>query len=130
MFAKYNDNPAAICLGIYLLGAIFYVFQLLFMTEQWLANEMIDDSGAIGVARVLGFAYLGYIVGMILTFIKGPDGQKFYFLSLLVAQVGTFLNLWHQHLLKGNPTVLDDAIIVSILTALFLIGYFRVKSRL
>ena len=34
MFEKYNDTPAAICLGIYLLGATFYVFQLLFMTEQ------------------------------------------------------------------------------------------------
>tara|TARA_Y100001970_G_C14199017_1_gene839964 strand:+ start:1169 stop:1561 length:393 start_codon:yes stop_codon:yes gene_type:complete len=130
MLAKYNDNPAAICLGIYLLGAIFYVFQLLFMTEKWLVNEMIEDLEAIGVARVLGFAYLGYIVGMIFTFINGPDGQKFYFLSLLVAQVGTFLNLWHQHLFAKNPTALDDAIIVSVLTALFLIGYFRIKSRL
>ena len=130
MFAKYNDNPAAICLGIYLLGAIFYVFQLLFMTEQWMANEMIDDPEAIGVTRVLGFAYLGYIVGMILTFINGPDRQKFYFISLLVAQVGTFLNLWHQQIFVSNPTVLDDAIIVSVLTGLFLIGYFRIKTRL
>ena len=130
MFDKYNDKPAAICLGIYLLGAIFYVFQLLFMTEQWLANEMIDDPEAIGVTRVLGFAYLGYIVGMILTFINGPDGQKFYFISLLVAQVGTFLNLWHQQIFVSNPTVLDDAIIVSVLTGLLLIGYFRIKTRL
>ena len=129
MFENYNDNPAAICLGIYLLGAIFYVFQLIFMTEPWLAENGVGPE-AIGVARVLGFAYLGYIVGMVLTYIKGPDGHNFYFVSLLVAQIGTFLNLWHQHLFVENPTVFDDAIIVSVLTALLLIGYTRIKSRL
>ena len=41
MFQKYNDTPAAICLGIYFLGGIFYVFQLLFVTETWLAGEEI-----------------------------------------------------------------------------------------
>ena len=39
MFEKYNDNTAAICIGIYLLGSVFYVFQLLFMTEKWLAEH-------------------------------------------------------------------------------------------
>ena len=33
MFGKYNDTPAAISLGIYLLGGLFYTVQLLFMTE-------------------------------------------------------------------------------------------------
>ena len=129
MFEKYNDNLAAICLGIYLLGSIFYVFQLLFMTEKWLAGEMIGPE-AIPVARVLGSAYLGFIAGMIMTYLKGPDGHKIYFFSLIVAQICTFLNLWHQHLFAGNPTAFDDAIIVSILTALLLIGVFRIKSRL
>ena len=129
MFEKYNDKPAAICLGIYLLGAIFYVFQLLFMTEEWLANELIGPE-AIGVARVLGFAYLGFIVGLIMTYKNGPDGHRVFFISLLVAQIGTFLNLWHQHLLLGVATSLDDAIIVSVLTALLFVGYIRIKSRL
>ena len=129
MFEKYNDNTAAICIGIYLLGSIFYVFQLLFMTETWLAGEMIGPE-AIPVARVLGSAYLGFIVGMILTYMKGPDGQNIYFFALLVAQICTFLNLWHQHLFAGNLTVFDDAIVVTILTALLLIGFFRIKSRL
>ncbi len=75
MFKKYNDNLAAICIGLYLLGSIFYVFQLLFMTEKWLAGEMIGPE-AIPVARVLGSAYLEFIVGMILTYMKGPDGQN------------------------------------------------------
>ena len=41
MFEKYNDIPASISLGIYLLGCIFNVFQLLFMTETWLVGEEI-----------------------------------------------------------------------------------------
>ena len=129
MFEKYNDNPAAICLGLYLLGCIFYVFQLLFMTETWLAGEKIGPE-AIPVARVLGSAFLGFIVGLILTYLNGPDGQKIYFYALLVAQICTLLNLWHQHFFTVNPAVFDDAITVSILTALLLIGFFRVKSRL
>ena len=76
MFQKYNDTPAAICLGIYFLGGIFYVFQLLFMTETWLAGEEIGPE-AIGVARVLGFAFLGYNVGLIWTYVTVPMGRKF-----------------------------------------------------
>ena len=129
MFEKYNDNPAAICIGIYLLGSIFYVFQLLFMTETWLAGEGIGPE-AIPVARVLGSAFLGFIVGMIFTYISGPDGQKIYFFALLAAQICTFINLWHQHLFADNQTVFDDAIIVSVLTALLLVAIFRIKSRL
>ena len=129
MFEKYNDIPASISLGIYLLGCIFYVFQLLFMTETWLAGEEIGPE-AIPVARILGSAYLGFIVGLILTYINGPDGQRIYFLALLVAQIVTLLNIWQQHFITGNKTVLDDTIIVSVLTALLLIGYIRVRSRL
>ena len=129
MFEKYNDNPAAICLGLYLLGCIFYVFQLLFMTETWLAGEGIGPE-AIPVAKVLGSAFLGFIVGLILTYLNGPDGQKIYFYALLVAQICTLLNLWHQHHFTDNPTVFDDAMVVSVLTALLLIGFFRIKSRL
>ena len=92
MFEKYNDTPAAICLGIYLLGCIFYVFQLLFMTETWLAGEEIGPE-AIPVARILGAAYLGFIVGLILIYINGPDGQRIYFLALLVVQIVTLLNI-------------------------------------
>jgi hypothetical protein len=54
MFGKYNDTPAAISLGIYLLGGLFYTVQLLFMTEAWLEGNGIGPE-AVGVARVLGF---------------------------------------------------------------------------
>ena len=119
MFEKYNDNPAAICLGLYLLGCIFYVFQLLFMTETWLAGEEIGPE-AIPVAKVLGSAFLGFIVGLILTYMNGPDGQKIYFYALLVAQICTLLNLWHQHLFAVNPTVFDDTVIAVSYTHLTL----------
>ncbi len=55
------------------------------MTETWLAGEGIGPE-AIPVARVLGSAFLGFIVGLILTYLNGPDGQKIYFYALLVAQ--------------------------------------------
>ena len=129
MFGKYNDTPAAISLGIYLLGGLFYTVQLLFMTEAWLEGNGIGPE-AVGVARVLGFAYLGYIAGLIMTYKNGPDGHGIFFISLLVAQIGTFLNLWHQHLIVGITTTLDDAIIVSVLTALLLVAYIRIRSRL
>ena len=99
------------------------------MTETWLAGEKIGPE-AIPVARVLGSAFLGFIVGLILTYLNGPDGQKIYFYALLVAQICTLLNLWHQHHFTDNPTVFDDAMVVSVLTALLLIGFFRIKSRL
>ena len=99
------------------------------MTETWLAGKEIGPE-AITVARVLGSAYLGFIVGLILTYINGPDGQRIYFLYLLVAKIITLLNIWQQYLFTENKTVFDDAIIVSALTALLLIGYFRVRSRL
>ena len=91
-------------------------------------SKFVGLSYAYGIFNIL--QYVNPVLVMILTFINGPEGHKFYFLSLLVAQVGTFLNLWHQHLFAENPTALDDAIIVSVLTALFLIGYSRIKSRL
>ena len=96
MFEKYNDNPAAICIGIYLIGSIFYVFQLLFMTEIWLAGEGIGPE-AIPVARVLGSAFIGFIIGMVLTYINGPDGQKIYFFGQLTGTKSSRLPLFiHQ----------------------------------
>ena len=35
---KYGDTPAAIAMILFTLGGIFYVVQLIFMTEAWLAE--------------------------------------------------------------------------------------------
>ena len=129
MFGKINDNVAGIALGIYLLGIIMYVVQLIFMTEGWLAAEEIDVT-AITVARVLGGAWLGFGLGIVLTFLNGPEGQKTYFLALLVAQIATLLVILNSHFVAQVPKTGDDAGIVAVLTLLLLIGWARIKSRL
>ena len=129
MLAKLNDNIAALVFGVYLLGIIAYVIQLIFMTEIWLKGEEVDVS-AVTVARVLGGAWLGLGLGIVLTFLNGPDGQKTFFTSLLVAQVATLLVILHSHFIANVPKTGDDAAIVAVLTILFLIGWFRIKDRL
>jgi hypothetical protein len=128
MLKKYNDTPAAIALALFTLGGAFYVAQLLFMTEAWLAENGMGAESVV-LARVLGFTWLGITVGLIRTFTNGPDGSSTFFMALVIAQIGILINLWHQHLI-GTLGVFDDAIIVSVLTALLLIGYLRVRSRL
>ena len=129
MLAKLNDNVAALVFGVYLLGIIMYVIQLIFMTEIWLKGEEVDVS-AVTVARVLGGAWLGLGLGVVLTFLNGPDGQKTFFTSLLVSQVATLLILLHGHFILNLPKLGDDVAIVAVLTILFLIGWFRIKDRL
>ena len=129
MLAKLNDNIAALVFGIYLLGIIMYVIQLIFMTEIWLKGEEVDLS-AVTVARVMGGAWLGLGFGIMLTFLNGPDGQKTFFTSLLVSQVATLLILLHSHFVLNLPNLGDDVTIVGVLTILLLIGCFRIKDRL
>ena len=129
MLAKLNDNVAALVFGIYLLGIVMYVIQLIFMTEIWLKGEEVDVS-AVTVARVLGGAWLGLGLGVVLTFLNGPDGQKTFFTSFLVSQVATLLILLHGHFVLNLPKLGDDVAIVAVLTILFLIGWFRIKDRL
>ena len=129
MLAKLNDNIAALVFGIYLLGIIMYVIQLIFMTEIWLKGEEVDVS-AVTVARVMGGAWLGLGLGIVLTFLNGPDGQKTFFTSFLVSQVATLLILLHGHFILNLPKLGDDVAIVAVLTILFLIGWFRIKDRL
>ena len=129
MLAKLNDNVAALVLGIYLLGILMYVVQLIFMTEVWLKGEEIDVS-AVTIARVTGATWHGLAVGVVLTFLNGPDGQKTFFTGLLVAQVATLLVILHSHFIANVPKSGDDAAIVAVLTILLLVGWFRIKDRL
>ena len=129
MFSKYNDNVAAVALGLFLLGIASYVFQLFFTTEAWLVANEINVNATL-IARVMGGAWLGLGVGLFLTFLNGPDGQKIYFWTLGVAQIATLLVLLYHYLALKTPGTADDAAIVSVLTLLFLIGFFKIKSRL
>ena len=133
MLQKYNDTPAAIAIILYTLGCAFYVFQLLFMTESWLAENGMGPE-TVGLARVLAFTWLGIIIGLVRTFTNGPDGNSTFFIALIGAQLGLVLNLWHQYLFPADAaaagTVLDDSIAVSVLALLLLIGWFRLRARL
>ena len=133
MLEKYNDTPAAIAIILYTLGCAFYVFQLLFMTESWLAENGMGPE-TVGLARVLAFTWLGILVGLVRTFTNGPDGNSTFFIVLIGAQLGLVLNLWHQYLFPADAaaaaTVLDDSIAVSVLAILLLIGWFRIRARL
>ena len=129
MFSKYNDTLAAIALGIYLLGGLFYVIQLIFATEAWLVANQVDVN-AITVARVLGGTWRGLVLGLLLTFVKGPDGQNLFFWALGIAQIATLAAILYSHFILSRPGIEDDVIIVTILTILFLIGLFRIKDRL
>ena len=66
--SKYDDTPAAISMALFTLGGIFYVFQLIFMTETWLSENGVG-SEAIPLARVLGLTWLGIVVVLILSLI-------------------------------------------------------------
>ena len=126
---KYGDTPAAIAMILFTLGGIFYVGQLIFMTEAWLSDNSIGVE-AIGLARVLGFTWLGIVVVLIRTFINGPAGTGAFFMALIIAQIGIFLNLWHQHFTADLAvSIMDDAIIVTVLTALLLFGWSRIRSK-
>ena len=127
--SKYDDAPAAIAMILFTLGGIFYVFQLLLMTEVWLSENGIGPE-AIPLARVLGLTWLGIVVVLIRTFVTGLSGTSAFFVALLIAEIGIFLNLWHQHFM-GNleVSILDDAIIVTVLLVLLLFGWSRIRSK-
>ena len=126
---KYEDTPAAIAMILFTLGGIFYVAQLIFMTEAWLSGNGIGVE-AVGLARVLGFTWLGIVVVLIMTFANGPAGTRAFFTGLIIAQIGIFLNLWHQHFtVETEIPIIDDAISVTVLTALLLFGWSRIRSK-
>ncbi len=52
-------------------------------------------------ARAIGTAWLGLSLGILLTLLRGPDGQKILYDTLLVVQICTFLMLWHSHIIEG-----------------------------
>ena len=100
------------------------------MAESWLAAHAIGTE-AVPVARALGAAYFGFSVGMILTFVNGPDGQRTFFIALSVAQVLSFVILWQARIMGGFENVLlEDLIAISVLTVLLLFGFFKLRSRL
>ena len=129
MFKKYNDTPAAIAMGLMTLAMIFWVGLMLFSPETLLSDRGIDVTAA-PIARFLGLTWLGLLVGVIFTFVNGPDGQKVFFNALLVAQIATAIAAWYQYFANDVGTLGGDVIPDVVITALFLFAYFRLRSRL
>ena len=129
MFKKYNDTPAAIAMGLMALGMIFWVGLMLFSPETLLSDSGIDVTAA-PIARFLGLTWLGRLVGVIFTFVNGPDGQKVFFNALLVAQIATAILNWYQYFANDVGALVGDVIPDVVFTALLLFAYFRIRSRL
>ncbi|SVC40141.1 uncharacterized protein METZ01_LOCUS292995 [marine metagenome] len=69
------------------------------------------------------------MVGIVLTFVNGPDGQKVFFNALLVAQITSAILNWHQYFGNDIGTPFD-VIANVVITVLLLFAYFRVKPQL
>ena len=96
MFKKYNDTPAAIAMGLITIGMIFWLGLFFIAPESALSDRGIDVS-AVPLVRLVALTWLGFLVGIILTFVNGPDGQKVFFNTLLVAQIATAILNWYQY---------------------------------
>ena len=129
MFKKYNDTPAAIAMGLLTLAMIFWVGMMLFSPETLLSGRGIDVTAA-PLARFMGLTWLGFVVGVIFTFVNGPDGQKVFFNALLVAHIATAIANWYQYFANDVGTLGGDVTIDVVLTALLLFAYFRIRARL
>ena len=150
MFKKYNDTPATIAMCIWLLGALFFIFQTLFMTETFLSDRGIDVS-AIPIERFFSLTWVGFVIGFILTLVYGPDGQKVFFITVLTTQLawaiyGGYLYFWggsgpsfdvtpqtHDHTLEmslAHGGHLTHGALDAVIIAALLFTVFRLKSRL
>ena len=78
----------------------------------------------------MGGAWLGLGFGLLLTFKDGPDGQKIFFWTIGLAQISTLAVILYHHFVLSTPAITDDALIVSVLTLLFIVGFYKIKSRL
>ena len=80
--------------------------------------------------RFIGLTWLGFLVGVIFTFVNGPGGQKVFFNALLVAHIATAILNWYLYFANDVGTLIGDVIPDVVITALFLFAYFRLRSRL
>ena len=130
MFTKYNDTPAAIAIG---LVTIFFIIQVVlfgFTAETFLEDVGIGPA-ALPMAYWLCFLFAAMAIGLILTFVKGPDGQSIFFNVVLITQIGgiigNLIEISADTATKSSPGQLVMFIVVAVL---YCFGYFRLRSRL
>ena len=106
------------------------------MTDSWLAARDIGTE-ATPIVRIMGGTYFRFAIGLILTLVNGPDGRRTFFNALAGRSSSHARHPVacppHGGLpvsAAGLDTLFQDVIAVSVLTALLLVGYFRLRSRL
>ena len=130
MFKKYNDTPAAIAMGLVTIFFIIQVILMAFTGESWLEDAGIDPA-ALPFVYWLGFIFATFAIGLILTFVKGPDGQSIFFNVMLIGQIGSIIgNLIEISADTATKPSTGQLVMFIVVAALFVFGYFRVRSRL
>jgi len=112
---------------------IFFIIQVVLF--GFTAETFLEDSGiglaALPMAYWLCFLFATLTVGLILTFVKGPDGQSIFFNVVLIGQIGSVIGSLIENATdaatKSPPALLVLFIVVA---ALYCFGYFRLRSRL
>ena len=129
MFKKYNDTPAAIAMGLVTIFFIIQVIVTAFTGETWLEDAGIDPA-ALPFVYWLGFIFATFAIGLILTFVKGPDGQSIFFNVMLMGQIGGVIGNLIE--IATDATTADPSFLVLniIVAAVYVFGYFRIRSRL
>ena len=153
MFKKYHDTPAAIAICLVILLLIFGPFMIvpqilnLFFPNfinGLLLGELELSASVSEIVNVRtgysGLILLGFAVGLIRTFGKGPDGQSIFFHALLVVAVANFVGTaygahWkcvpvpeNYSLACANDSV--EVVTQFVMLGLILFAYFRLRSRL
>ena len=130
MFKKYNDTPAAIAIGLVTIFFIIQVILMAFTGESWLEDAGIDPA-ALPFVYWLCFIFATFAIGLILTFVKGPDGQSIFFNVMLIGQIGSIIgNLIEISADTATKPSTGQLVMFIVVAALFVFGYFRVRSRL
>ena len=129
MLAKYNDTPAAIAIGVVTLFFIIQVVLICFTAETFLEDSGINPAGLPLVYWMCGFLAI-LSIGLILTFVKGPDGQSIFFNVVLIGQIGGVIGNLIE--MATDAATADPVFLVLsiIFAALYCFGYFRLRSRL
>ena len=129
MFKKYNDTPAAIAIGLVTIFFIIQVVLFAFTAETFLEDVGIGPA-ALPMAYWLCFLFATLAIGLILTFVKGPDGQSIFFNVMLIGQIGGVIGNLIE--IACDATTADPFFLVLtiIFAALYCFGYYRLRSRL